>query len=329
MMGSRECKHPEGEWPLVSITTPMYNTGREVLETIDSIRKSSYPNVEHLIVDDASTDDSVELVRAYLEETGHSARLVVHSKNQGIAATRQHLLALAQGEFVVGVSDDLVRPDRIAQDVRCLMAADEDVVGVFSLAQTFLHGTNEVLGIKGKWNGETDSKGRIDPRELAERLLESNFIAAMTCTLRRKVVVDVGYDTRFFIDDYPMWVRLLKAGYSFAYRDVVSMDYRITSNSVRQGHASRIALDALKSKVMFEGSGLIPDRRVHQEAWQYFWSKLTVFNSQHRRLALQSLRDMKAAWGIMSFTAVRYVSKKLAHRPNSITDETLATTIRK
>lgn len=318
--------------PLVTISTPMYNTGAEVVETIDSIRRSTYPNIEHIIIDDASTDDSVARVREHLAKTGHPAKLVVHEQNQGIAKTRQHGLDLAQGKYLVGVADDLMRPDRIEQDVAHLEALGDAVVGVFSIAQTFVHGTGEVLGRKGAWEGEVLEHGLVPREALAARLLESNFIAAMTCTLRRATLLEVGYDTRFFVEDYPMWVRLLKAGYAFAYRPEVSMDYRITEKSVRKRYASRVALDVVRSKALFLGSGLVPDPLVRQKTWHYFWGQITHLTLPHRKEALASLRALRAPIGYGLWTAVRYFAGRIGvwtgmTKRNDA--ETVAMTVRK
>lgn len=318
--------------PLVTIVTPMFNTGAEVIETIDSIRKSTYGNVEHIIVDDASTDDSVAVVRAHLEETGHVARLEIHADNQGIARTRQHMIELARGKYIVGVADDLVRSDRIEKDVALLESLGDRAAGVFSIAQTFLHGTGEVLGEKGRWEGEVDADGCIPREVLAARLLESNFIAAMTCTLRRKVVVDVGYDTTFFIEDYPMWVRLLKAGYVFGYRDAISMDYRITQKSVRSRFNSLVVRDAVRSKALLLGSGLVPDEVVKRKTWRYFWSQITNFLPADRNMALRTVRSMGPPPGYGWLMAGRYVMERVgvwSRLQKRGSSETTATRIRK
>ncbi len=278
--------------PKVSILTPMFNTGREVLETIESVRASTYKDWEHIILDDASTDDSVSLIRAHIEETGYPGRLFENPANLGIAATRQALMKKARGEFLVGVADDLLRPDRIEKDVRCLESAPPRVAGVFSRVETFDHTSREVIGQIGAWKGSLDESGQIEPKELAHRLLKTNLIPAMTVTLRRSIIDSVGYDTSFFIEDYPTWVRLLKAGHTFCYRDEVSMDYRIVSTSVRSKHRSRVDLDCLRSKALFFDSGLVDNKRVRDECWRYFWSKITVFNAADRRQAREVLSKM-------------------------------------
>jgi hypothetical protein len=237
--------------------------------------------------------------------------LVVHEQNQGIAKTRQHGLDLAQGKYMVGVADDLMRPDRIEQDVAHLEVLGDAVAGVFSIAQTFEHGTGEVLGWKGAWEGEVLEHGLVPREALAARLLESNFIAAMTCTLRRDILLRVGYDTSFFVEDYPMWVRLLKAGYAFAYRPEVSMDYRITEKSVRKRYTSRVALDALRSKALFYGSGLVADQVVRQKTWHYFWGQITHFTPLHRKEARACLRTLGAPLGFGLWAMVRYVLGRL------------------
>ena len=101
----------------VSVVTAVYNTGKEVLETLDSVSKNDWDDMEHLILDDASTDDSVEIIRAYLERTGYRATLEQNAENKGIAFTRQALLDRSRGANYIGISDDRMRPERIRHSV--------------------------------------------------------------------------------------------------------------------------------------------------------------------------------------------------------------------
>jgi glycosyltransferase involved in cell wall biosynthesis len=57
---------PDGsEWPLISIVTPSYNYGQFIEETIRSVLLQGYPNLEYIIIDGGSSDDTVETIRKY------------------------------------------------------------------------------------------------------------------------------------------------------------------------------------------------------------------------------------------------------------------------
>src|SRR4051794_35419687 len=57
--------HPDGDWPLVSIVTPSYNQGQFIRETIDSVLSQDYPNLEYWVIDAASTDQTLDVLRDY------------------------------------------------------------------------------------------------------------------------------------------------------------------------------------------------------------------------------------------------------------------------
>jgi glycosyltransferase involved in cell wall biosynthesis len=102
------------ESPLVSVIVTNYNYGRYIGQCLDSIVQQTYPSFECIVVDDASTDDSIERVEAYLREHAGNRRLRLlrHQHNQGQMAAFSTGLREASGVFVTFVdADDLLLPD--------------------------------------------------------------------------------------------------------------------------------------------------------------------------------------------------------------------------
>jgi glycosyltransferase involved in cell wall biosynthesis len=102
------------ESPLVSVIVTNYNYGRYVGQCLDSIVQQTYPSFECIVVDDASTDDSIERVEAYVREHAGNRRLRLlrHEHNQGQMAAFWTGLQEASGVFVTFVdADDLLLPD--------------------------------------------------------------------------------------------------------------------------------------------------------------------------------------------------------------------------
>jgi len=110
--------------PLVSIVIPCYNGKEWVDEAIESCLNQTYPNVEIIVVDDGSTDGSLEVIRRYLPrirlETG---------PNRGGNSARNRAFALSTGEYIQYLdADDCLEPDKIARQVRFLEETQADVV---------------------------------------------------------------------------------------------------------------------------------------------------------------------------------------------------------
>jgi glycosyltransferase involved in cell wall biosynthesis len=103
--------------PLVSVIVPVYNSGRFVGATLESIFAQDYEPTEVIVVDDGSADDSAEVARSF------DGVRVLRQPNQGPAAARNAGLKVAQGEFISFVdSDDLLLPTKLSSQVGYLLA---------------------------------------------------------------------------------------------------------------------------------------------------------------------------------------------------------------
>lgn len=100
--------------PLVSIVVPIYNTAKYLPACLDSIINQTYQNLEITLVDDGSTDDSYQIAKDYAKKD--SRIKLVHQKNAGQSAARNHGIERATGEYIGFIdSDDLVAKDFIEQ----------------------------------------------------------------------------------------------------------------------------------------------------------------------------------------------------------------------
>lgn len=103
--------------PLVSVIIPCYNAERWLLETLESVKNQTYQNIEIIIVNDGSTDKSVELARSFQ----FPLITVFEQENKGQTAALNAGLALAKGDFVQYLdADDLLHPDKIEIQVKRL-----------------------------------------------------------------------------------------------------------------------------------------------------------------------------------------------------------------
>jgi glycosyltransferase involved in cell wall biosynthesis len=97
--------------PTISVVTPNYNHGRLIAETIRSVAGQVYKPVEHIIVDDGSTDDSREVIAALAREYP-LVKLVVSERNRGAAAAMHIGVQAASGDYIMYLSADDVLPAR-------------------------------------------------------------------------------------------------------------------------------------------------------------------------------------------------------------------------
>ena len=102
---------------LVSIVMPMYNCERFVAQSIESVQAQTYQNWELLLVDDCSTDRSVEIATQYAE-ADHRIRILQNEKNSGAAMSRNYAIREAKGKWIATLdSDDLWMPEKLEKQL--------------------------------------------------------------------------------------------------------------------------------------------------------------------------------------------------------------------
>ena len=111
--------------PIVSILVPAFNAAPWIAASLESALGQTHAQIELIVVDDGSTDDTLAHARAF---TGRGVRVVSQS-NAGAAAARNHALRLARGEFIQFLdADDLLAPDKIDRQLRALAEAPPDTL---------------------------------------------------------------------------------------------------------------------------------------------------------------------------------------------------------
>jgi teichuronic acid biosynthesis glycosyltransferase TuaG len=110
--------------PLVSIIVPVYNAGRFIDETIQTVLDQAYTNWELLLVDDKSTDESVKLIKPYVAKDKR-IKLLSNKQNSGAAVSRNKGIDDAQGRYIAFLdADDLWAPTKLEKQVAFMLEKD-------------------------------------------------------------------------------------------------------------------------------------------------------------------------------------------------------------
>ena len=105
--------------PLVSVCIPAYNNAAYIKETIDSILKQTWKNLELVICDDKSKDNTIEVIESIKDDR---IRLCKNEKNLGMSGNWNKCLHECKGEFIKLIcADDMLRKDAIEKEVRALI----------------------------------------------------------------------------------------------------------------------------------------------------------------------------------------------------------------
>ena len=113
--------------PLVSVIIPVYNSRKRLAACLDHVAAMDYPNLEVIIVDDCSTDGSLEICRTYEKKVPYFH--VITKKNEGVSAARNRGIKEAHGKYIQFVdSDDLVKKEAASLMVKRMEEDKSDVV---------------------------------------------------------------------------------------------------------------------------------------------------------------------------------------------------------
>lgn len=113
--------------PLVSVIVPVYNVEQYLDECLNSIRQQTYKNIEIIVVEDYSTDNSLNTLTKHLEDP--RVKLIQHEKNSGLSAARNTGIDTAKGNYIIFIdSDDLVHLSLIELCVKYAIVNDADLI---------------------------------------------------------------------------------------------------------------------------------------------------------------------------------------------------------
>ena len=206
--------------PLVTVIIPTYNRREWIGICLDSVKAQTYKQIETLVIDDGSTDGTVELLRS--DPRYSFARLHVQPKNGGASVARNTGIEMARGELIVFIdSDDALLPHHIETAVRVF--EDHPNTGLFCCDSTIIDSNGEVLFGGRTWH-QVQNELRNQPLEGGFRSLLDIFQFSHIFpgfTLPKAVFEKIGYfdQSIFPMDDYDLSLRVAGAGYGVYYCD--------------------------------------------------------------------------------------------------------------
>jgi len=217
--------------PRISVVMPVFNGEKYLKKAIESILNQTFLDFEFLIINDGSTDKSVEIIESYNDPR---IRLVHNEQNLGLIATLNRGLNLCKGEYIVRMdADDISLPSRLEKQVKFL-DFNPDIAICGTLLKTFGNISSSIL----KYPEKSES--------IKSALLFNCPIAHPSVMMKRSAIKGLYYDSSYkHAEDYQLWTRASKYLKLFNIQEVLLL-YRTHPKQVSQDHLAEQLLSSKK-----------------------------------------------------------------------------------
>lgn len=216
-------------FPSVTVICLCHNQGPFVKEAILSVLGQTYPDIQLIVVDDASTDDSVPLIREMVA-LHPGIQFLPLPRNMGNCKAFNQALRYAQGQYMIDLAaDDILLPDRVSKGVAALTRAG-DLFGVhFTDADWIAEDGAHLYRHSKRFPHATIPEGNI-----YKGLISRFFICSPTMMFRRNVIDALGgYDEDLAYEDFDFWIRSSR-NFHYCYTPEVLVKKRVVRHSMSQ-----------------------------------------------------------------------------------------------
>ena len=205
--------------PLVSVVMPVYNAEKYLRPAIESVLNQSYSNLDFIIINDGSTDNSKNIILNFQDPR---LRFLENPENWGIVRTRNRALEEARGEYIAVLdSDDIAFPERIKVQVEFLEKNPE--YGMCGSYFQIIDGNDKLL-----------KKARFptNDKDARSNLILHNCFCHSTIMIRSKLAKELKYEAGYdVIEDYFLWYRISQRA-KIINLPVYTTSYRVHGNNI-------------------------------------------------------------------------------------------------
>lgn len=228
--------------PLISVIMPVYNTAPFLKEAIESMLTQTESDFELILINDASTDNSSEVIAQFNDSR---IRLINNDKNLGLAVSLNKAIRVSTGKYIARMDgDDIALPTRFEEQLKIIKSADRRTV----VCSTCL--LIDELGNKiGKW--KDDSK-YSSPKEIRKQLPNNNCIVHPSVMVRRDLLSEFFYDPeQHESEDYDLWLRMASDDVQFLKITQPLVLHRIRKQSFTRQRQQNVFFKLFRVKIVF------------------------------------------------------------------------------
>lgn len=206
----------------ISVVVTAYNMGEFIGETLETVLNQTYKNIEVVVVEDCSTDNTKEIIKKYVAKDSR-IKTVYHTENMGAGWGRRHGIEASTGDYFITVdADDWLDLTFIESLVK---RAEETNADIVSGGITLEHGL-------GYWEKTCYGRPICEGFDKIARFWGEKIVFMNNKIIRRELHNKVPYCTRRFIEDTPTIIPMLWYANMVAYTEDTGYHYRMQNNSL-------------------------------------------------------------------------------------------------
>ena len=202
-------KEIAGNGPLISVVVPSYNHARHIGKALGSVLSQSFVDFELLISDDASPDNSWEIISDFSDPRIRSFR---QERNLGPVGNLVFLIKKARGKYIALLnSDDAWSPEKLSKQI-AVMEAQAHLGACFTWADMVDEQGREISGPEAIWNDVFRQPNRTQGQWLRHFFFKGNCLCHPSILARKEIYDTLGFYNPGFkqLPDFEMWIRLIK-----------------------------------------------------------------------------------------------------------------------
>ncbi len=230
------------KYPLVSVIMPVYNAGKYLESSIESILNQTFRNYEFIIINDGSTDNSLDIISHY--KSIDNRIKVINQKNKGLIYSLNQAIKISKGDYLARMdSDDISYSSRFQKQLNLMISKDSDVCGChYYIIDEFNEKIDFVLT-------------PLKDQNLIFYLISSVPVPHGGAMIRKSFLTDnkilYGMNDINHAEDKAFWCEIYEAGGKFTNVDEVLFEYRTYAQSLSYRNKKRISSDVKKIRKIF------------------------------------------------------------------------------
>ncbi len=267
--------------PLVSVIVTTYNSAKYIIETLESAKAQTWENIELIVSDDCSGDNTIELTRNWIslnKERFSRIDIIEVPKNTGVSANCNRCIKASNASWIKFIAgDDILLPNCIADNMHFVTRNPEAQI-LFSQIKVYQDTFQDQNYQHTTPNQFPDNlfHSSFDAQKQFEILCECDRIHfTPSYMFHREALEKVGFydESERLVEDYPMWLKLTKAGIRLHYFHTPTVCYRIhayaTNNTGSDVLFKPSVINGFKVRQIFAHPHL-PKLVVKHEIWTYY-----------------------------------------------------------